>query len=183
MRTMNRLLFLLAAGLPSTSVIAAPQLNIACEVPMGSHVQYGSYPSERVQAQGAGLPEPAAHLTGPTTDGLTFLPTFVVNSDRTSVRVTWSETYSDVANRERSKSLGIPYCCAPPPSSTARVVLFSSEQISAVEASHGAATTLYSFFPNLGSAFISIHQHEPSGKSTRQLSLFSSCKYTWLSGK
>jgi hypothetical protein len=177
---MNHLLFLIAAGLSSTCAIAAPLLTIACEAPLGSHVQYGSYPSERVQAQGAGLPEPAARLTAPTPDGFTYLPTFVVDSDRTNLRVAWSETPSDAANRARSRSLGVPYCCAPPSSSKARVVLFSSEQISAVEVSRGAATTLYSFFPNLGTAFVSVHQHEPSGKSARQLSLFSSCKYIWV---
>lgn len=177
---MNQLLVLAALILVSTHVVAVPLLKIACEAPAGSHVQFGTYPSERVAANSAGLAEPAAHLSAPTPDGFTFLPTFLLDSDRRNVRIIWSETPSDVEARTRAEKIGVPYCCSPPPASRARVVMFSPEQISAVEVSPGSTTTLYSFFPNLGTAFVSIHGHEPSGKSSRQASLFASCKYTWI---
>lgn len=176
---MNQLYALVVAGTLSLPAIASPLVTIACEQPMGYRVRYGAPARERVQAEKEKLPEPTAHLTGPLNDGYTVNPTFIIDSSRRYLVVTWSEPATDVLLRERAKEFGVPYCCDPPANTRADIVMYSPDQISDVEVNSLGAVTAYSFFPRLGAVLSSTQWHEMSGKSSNQLSTFSKCEFTW----
>lgn len=174
---MKRSLAMLSLLAAPWSVYPAPLLVATCDAPKGTHVQFGSYTRERVQASSE-APEPAPRLTPAVPDGFTHLPTFTLRSSGKSLNVTWSEAPEDSQARRRALELGVRYCCDPPPPTNARVVSLSPAYVSAVESTPRGTISLYSLYPNLGMAFISVHAPEPSGKSVRQYSMFATCKFS-----
>lgn len=175
---MKRLLAVLSLLSASWSVYPAPRLIANCEAPKGTNVQFGSYARERMQADSAGTPEPAPRLTPAVPDGFTHLPTFTLHSSGKSLKVAWSETLGDAQAHRRNFELGVPSCCNPPSPTNARVVTLSPAYVSAVESTAHGATSLYSLYPNLGVAFISVHAPDATGKSVRQYSMVAVCKFS-----
>src|SRR5262249_62388564 len=68
----------------------------------------------------------------------------------------------------------------PPPVPTAEgtVVQFFTEQISAVQVDPWSILT-FSFFPKLGTAFISQHAISLASKNTHQVASFAHCEFSW----
>jgi hypothetical protein len=87
-------------------------------------------------------------LKEPEKNGYAALPTFVIDSNKKKVTVIWSELPKD---EEGKKGIETAWAIPPPPATDATVVLFTGDQISAIEADLWSITT-YSFFPKTGSA-------------------------------
>ncbi len=162
---------------------AEPLVTISCTAPKGHRVEYGASARERVQAENDRRPEPKPHLKGPTEDGYSMTPTFIVDSRKRKLTVVWSESAADAEHRTKAKELGVPYCCSPPAATDAEIVLFAPDQIAALQVMSPNGVKLYSFFPKLGVAFVSSQSHELSGKNTEQLSFFSTCEFAWARSK
>jgi hypothetical protein len=79
--------------------------------------------------------------------------------------------------RKRAKQFNMPMM-PPPPASDAIVVMFLKEQISAIEVEPWSIMT-YSFFPTLGTAFISNQGMVLGSKNTTQLATFARCEFSW----
>ncbi|MGB8598259.1 MAG: hypothetical protein WCD07_12840 [Burkholderiales bacterium] len=169
---------LVIAGLFWTPCLAEPLVTIACHEPKGSRMEYGASARERVRAEIDKKSEPKPQLRGPTKDGYDMNPTFVVDSGKKKLTVTWSESASDVKLRKQLKAANLP---APslPPTVEADIVLFEPDQISALQVTPPNAVTMYSFFPKLGTAFFTTQAHELSGKNSQQMSVFSACEFSW----
>jgi hypothetical protein len=131
---------------------AEPLVTISCEKPNGFNISYGTTLMERLDARQRKQPEPPPALRGPNKDGYAGTPTFVVDSNKKKMIITWAELPEDVELRKKAKELNIPQL--PPPAATeAYVVLFFDDHIIAVNAEPWSIMT-YSFFPTLGTAFI-----------------------------
>ncbi|MBI1174787.1 MAG: hypothetical protein GC139_05920 [Sideroxydans sp.] len=170
--------FLLACLVPSF-VVAEPLLTISCDTPKGSRMAYGVSIPERVEAEINKKPVPKAHLKGPIADGYLARPTFVVDSAKKKLTVVWSESASDLEQKKKSKELGVPYCCSPPPATSAEIIMFTPEQISALQVTAPYTATVYSFFPKLGTAFITTQGTDLGMNNSEQMSLFSTCEFSW----
>lgn len=170
--------FVLASLFPLLS-LAEPLVTISCHEPKGSRMEYGVSAREHVQAEKDKKPEPRPHLKGPTEDGYVENPTFIIDSDKKKLTVVWAESAPDAELRKKAKELGVPYCCSPPPAADANIVMFTSDQISALQVNPPNAVTAYSFFPKLGTAFFTTQEHELSGKNSTQMSVFSACEFSW----
>ena len=175
---MNRFGLLVIAGLLWTPCLAEPLVTISCHEPKGSRMEYGASARERVRAEIDKKSEPKPQLRGPTKDGYDMNPTFIVDSGKKKLTVTWSESASDVELRKKLKAANLP---APslPPTAEADIVLFEPDQISALQVTPPNAVTVYSFFPKLGTAFFTTQAHELSGKNSQQMSVFSACEFSW----
>jgi hypothetical protein len=156
---------------------AEPLVTISCDKPKGFNIAYGTTLVERADAREKKQPEPPPKLRGPTEDGYVGTPTFVIDSNKEKMTVIWAEPPEDVELRKRAKELNLPQL-PPPPAAEATVVLFFSEQISAVEVEPWSITT-YSFFPTLRTAFIGQQAMQPGSKSTTQLATFAHCEFSW----
>jgi hypothetical protein len=175
---MNRIGLLVIAGLNWTPCLADPLVTITCNEPRGTSMEYGTSVQERVHAETNKKPEPKPQLRGPTINSLVMKPTFVVDSGKKKLTVIWSESVSDIELRRKLKSANLPTLSLPP-STEADIVLFGSNQISALEVTPPNVVAVYSFFPKLGVAFITTQAHQLSGKDTQQISTFSDCIFSW----
>ena len=156
---------------------AEPLVTISCDKPKGFNIAYGTTLSERAQAREKNQPEPPPRLRGPTEDGHAGTPTFVIDSNKQKMTVIWAELPEDVELRKRAKELNLPPI-PPPPATDATVVLFFTEQISAIEVEPWSIMT-YSFFPTLGKAFIGQQVMQPGSKEITQFATFTHCEFSW----
>ena len=179
---MKRLGLILVAALTSTPCRAEPLVTVACDEPKGTRMEYGASARERARAEVDRKTESKPQLRGPTKDGYDMKPTFVVDSAKKKLTVTWAESASDAKLRKDLKTANLP---APslPPAAEADIVLFVPDQISAIQVISPNAVTVYSFFPKLGTAFFTTQAHELSGKNTQQMSVFSVCQFSWSSSR
>ena len=176
---MNHFGALLLASLYSTLSFAGPLVTISCPEPKGFNMEYGASPGERVKAEMDKKAEPKPSLKGPIKDGYLMNPTFVIDSSKKKITVIWSESATDLELRKKLKAANLPAPQSPPPSAEADIVLFTPEQISALQVIVPNAVAVYSFFPKLGAAFFTTQSLELSGKNTRVTSVFSACTYSW----
>jgi hypothetical protein len=156
---------------------AGPMLTISCDKPNGFNIAYGVSFAARVEAEQKNQPEPSPALTGPNKDGYSGKPTFIIDSNRTKMTVVWAELPEDIQLRKQAKELGIPQM-PPPPASDATVVGFMEQQISAIEVEPWSIKT-YSFFPKMGTAFISQQWMDMGLKDSRQMATFARCEFSW----
>lgn len=170
--------FLLVCLAPSLS-FAAPLVTILCDIPKGSQTEYGVSSFERVQAKMDNKPLPKSHLKGPKVSGYEEKPTFIVDSGKKELAVIWSESATELNQKKKAKELGMPYCCSPNPISEAKIVTFTPDHISAIEITQPQAVTMYSFFPKLGTAFITSQGIDVFGMNASQGSFFSTCEFSW----
>jgi hypothetical protein len=164
-----------AAGLAKAN--AEPLVTISCEKPAGFSIQYGTPLTERVWAERNKQPEPQPTLRGPTKDGFSRKPTFVIDSDRKNMTVIWAESPDDVEERKARKELKLPPI-PPPPATEAIIVSFITGQISAIEAEPWSIMT-YSFFPTFGTVFIAGQFFDIAQKDTTQIATFARCEFSW----
>src|SRR5215467_9878882 len=87
---------MVACAVASAKANAEPMLTISCEEPKGSSIEYGSTPAERIAADQKKEPRPSPTLRGPTEDGYSRKPTFVIDSDEKNVTVIWAESREDI---------------------------------------------------------------------------------------
>lgn len=141
-------------------------------------MEYGASLHERARAEIDKKPESKPQLRGPIKNGYDMKPTFVVDSDRKRVTVTWAESEADAKARQYAKAKKLPY-----PSllsaTEATIILFTSDHIAAIQVHSPTGVTVYSFFPKLGTAFITTQGNQPSGKDTQQSAFFATCSYSW----
>ena len=160
---------------PSAS--AEPQVTISCDKPNGVSIAYGASLQERLEAREKNQPEPPPALKEPTKNGYAALPTFFIDSNRKKMTVIWTKPPEDAEARKVDKErdlLTIP----PPPATEATVVLFTDDQISAIETDLWSIMT-YSFFPKIGTAFIGQQAMQPGTKSVMQIATFAHCQFSW----
>jgi hypothetical protein len=166
-----------ACTYPTTKAAAEPLVTISCEKPNGINISYGASLQERVEAKEKNQPEPPPTLKEPTKDGYAALPTFIVDSNKKKMTVIWSELREDAEARKVLKDLSLPMI-PPPPATDATVVLFTDDQISAIETDLWSIMT-YSFFPKLGTAFIGQQAMQPVTKGATELATFAQCQFSW----
>jgi len=159
------------------SADAEPLVTISCDKPNGFSIAYGASFFDRVEASQKTQPEPAPALKGPTKDGYSGTPTFVIDSNRQKMTIIWAELREDVELRKKAKELNIPQT-PPPPATEATVVQLFDDQISAIEVEPWSIMT-YSFFPKLGTAFISQQTMDLGFKNTQQMATFAHCEFSW----
>ena len=156
---------------------AEPLVTISCDKPNGVSITYGTSLQERVEAREKNQPEPPPALKEPTKNGYAALPTFFIDSNRKKMTVIWTKPPEDAEARKVDKErdlLTIP----PPPATEATVVLFTDDQISAIETDLWSIMT-YSFFPKIGTAFIGQQAMQPGTKSVMQIATFAHCQFSW----
>lgn len=168
---------MLACAVAFAKANAEPMLTISCDKPEGFNIEYGTTLMQRFEASQKKQPEPQPALSGPNKDGYVGKPTFVIDSNR-NVTVIWAELPEDVELRKRAKELNLPQM-PPPPAKEATIVWFSSEQISAIQVDASSVMT-YSFFPTLGTAFISQQYVELGSKTAIEMATFAHCEFSWL---
>src|SRR5262249_4373946 len=156
---------------------AEPLVTISCEKPDGVSISYGSSLQERVEAREKNQPEPLPTLNEPAKNGYAALPTFVIDSNRKKMTVIWTELPEDAEARKVAKERNL-LTIPTPPATDATVVLFTDDQISAIETDLWSIMT-YSFFPKIGSAFIGQQAMQPGTKSAIELATFAHCQFSW----
>ena len=157
---------------------AEPLLTVWCEKPEGVSMAYGVSLNDRTNAAApnqSGRVEPS--LKGPTKDAYRGKPTFVIDSNKKNISISWTELPEDVGLQKQAKEAGLPQL-PPVPVAEGTVVQFSSEQISAVQTAPWSIMT-FSFFPNLGIAFISQQAINLASKNTHQVASFAHCEFSW----
>ncbi|MBI3902551.1 MAG: hypothetical protein HY306_06355 [Nitrosomonadales bacterium] len=180
---MNQLYIFIIASLITTLSFAEPLVIITCHEPMGSSMEYGVSSFERVQAAIDKKQKPTkSHFKEAIKNGYERKPTFIIGSDKKKATIVWAESAEEAKQRELAKSVNVPYCCSPSPATDANIVMFTPDQISALQVDTGIVT-LYSFFPKLGTVFIASQYTEPSGKNSTQLSTFAECEFAWNSSQ
>jgi hypothetical protein len=172
------LLCAVLAILLSPNAVAEPLVTISCERPEGVSMAYGVSLAERMNASGgsqSGKVEPS--LKGPTKDGYRGKPTFVIDSDKKSVTISWTEFPEDPELLKQAKEAGLPHL-PPVPAARGNIVQFFDEQISAVQADPWSIMT-FSFVPKLGVAFINQQAISLASKNTHQVASFARCEFSW----
>lgn len=155
---------------------AEPLVTISCDMPKGFNIKYGASSSEHNEARLKNLPQPLPKLSGPNEDGYLSKPIFVIDANKKDVTVVWAELPRDIALRKQIKKLNLPPL-PPPPVSSATVVSFMPDQISAIDAGPSSITT-YSFFPRLGTVFIGDQSMNFESDAT-ELATFAHCEFSW----
>jgi hypothetical protein len=157
-------------------VMAEPLLTISCPAPRGTSVLYGVSNLADMKAGIDHTPRPAPTYRS-TPDELLFKPTFVLDSNKKNITVVYAEREKDVKLRESTTEVG-----AIPPSLPAAesvdVLLYTRSLISATKVSFWGVT-LYSFYPELGSVFITTQGIDTYLKDGSQVSTFATCTFTW----
>jgi len=171
-------LTLLACVFPLLSV-ADPVVTISCDTPKGSSMEYGESSYARVQSAIDKKPVPKSGLVVNKADGYEERPTFIINSTKKKLIVTWAESEDELNQRKQAKEVGVPYCCSPNPTSEAGVVIFTPDHISAIGITPPYVITVYSFFPKLGTMFVTDQGTDVFGKNSSQHSFFATCTYSW----
>jgi hypothetical protein len=162
----------------SSNAKAEPLVTISCEKPEGVSMAYGVSLAERMNAPAGGQSgkiEPS--LKGPTKDEYRGKPTFVIDSDKKNVLISWTEFPEDPELQKQAKESGLPHL-PPVPAARGSIVGFFDEQISAVQAEPWSIMT-FSFFPKLGIAFISQQAISLASKNTHQVASFARCEFSW----
>jgi hypothetical protein len=162
-----------------SKVSAEPLVTISCEKPNGVSISYGTPLQERLEAKEKNQPEQPPTLKEPEKSGYAALPTFVIDSNKKKVTVIWSELPKD---EEGKKGIERAWTIPPPPATDATVVLFTDDQISAIEADLWSITT-YSFFPKTGSAFIGQQATQPGTKNAIEVATFAHCQFSFSNQK
>ena len=158
--------------------IAEPLVTISCEKPEGVSMAYGVSLTDRMNASAtsqSGKIEPS--LKGPTKDAYRGKPTFVIDSNKKNITISWTEFPEDPELQKQAKESGLPQL-PPVPAAEGIVVQFSPEQVSAVQVDPWSIMT-FSFFPKLGIAFISQQAIDLASKNTHQAALFAHCDFSW----
>ena len=162
----------------SSKTFAEPLVTISCEKPEGVSMSYGVSLTDRMNAPAnshSGQIEPS--LKGPTKDGYRGKPTFVVDSNKKNITISWTELPEDAELQKQAKAAGLPQI-PPVPAAEGTVVQFFTEQISAVQVDPWSIMT-FSFFPKLGTTFISQQAIDLASKNTHQAALFAHCEFSW----
>lgn len=162
----------------SPKAFAEPLVTISCEKPEGVSTAYGVSLTDRMNAPAnsqSGKIEPS--LKGPTKDGYRGKPTFVIDSDKKNITISWTELPEDAELQKQAKAAGLPQI-PPVPAAEGTVVQFFTEQISAVQVDPWSIMT-FSFFPKLGTTFISQQAIDLASKNTHQAALFAHCEFSW----
>jgi hypothetical protein len=162
----------------SPRAIAEPLVTISCEKPEGVSMAYGVSLTERMNGSAnsqSGKIEPS--LKGPTKDGYRGKPTFVIDSNKKNITIAWTEFPEDPELQKQAKEAGLPQL-PPVPAAEGTVVQFFAELISAVQVDPWSIMT-FSFFPKLGTAFISQQAISLASKNTHQAALFAHCEFSW----
>jgi hypothetical protein len=177
--SVTAILMLAYIGIPRAN--AEPLVTISCDKPNGVSITYGAPLQERVEAREKNQPEPPPTLKEPTKNGYAALPTFFIDSKRKKMTVTWMKLPEDAEARKVAKERGL-LTIPPPPATEATVVLFTDDQISAIETDLWSIMT-YSFFPKIGTAFIGQQAMQPGTKSAMEIATFAHCQFSWTNSK
>src|SRR4030095_4514332 len=89
--------------------IAEPLVTISCEKPEGVSMAYGVSLTDRMNASAnnqSGNIKPS--LKGPTKDGYRGKPTFVIDSNKKSITISWTELPEDAQLQKQAKEAGLP---------------------------------------------------------------------------
>ncbi|HEY0723234.1 MAG TPA: hypothetical protein VGD41_04450 [Pyrinomonadaceae bacterium] len=163
----------------SPNASAEPLLTISCEKPEGVSMAYGVSLADRMSAPAGGQSgkvEPS--LKGPTKDEYRGKPTFVIDSDKKTIGISWTEFPEDPELLKQAKESGLPHL-PPVPAARGSIVEFFDEQISAVQAEPWSIMT-FSFFPKLGMAYINQQAISLASKNTHQVASFARCQFSWM---
>lgn len=168
----------LAILLSSSPGFAAPLLTITCHEPKGRRVEYGVFPEEYVDAKvkAKAVPKPTLREDADGYSGVH--PTFIIDSLRPkSMTVLWGDSAQFDEAKGAARSLSIPV--QPPAAREATILLFSDDQISAIEVGP-QNVAVHSFFPKLGTAYFSNHANLHFGGSwSESQSLSAPCEFGW----
>jgi len=161
----------------SRQATAEPLITISCKKPEGVSMAYGVSLDDRMNASASSQSKIEPSLKGPAKDAYRGKPTFVIDSNKKNISISWTELPEDVGLQKQARDAGLPQL-PPVPVAEGTVVQFSSEQISAVQTAPWSIMT-FSFFPNLGIAFISQQAINLASKNTHQVASFAHCEFSW----
>jgi len=178
-------LLVAVAVLALTCIVTVPKadagslVTISCDKPSGFSMEYGISPFDSLRARMNNEPEPTKPtLKGPKEDSLSIKPTFVIDSNKKKITIIWSELAEDAASRKKAKEeAGFPQIPSAP-AADGVIVQFLREKISAIQ-TEPWSTMMYSFFPTIGTAFISVQYVVVGTKDTIQMAYFAHCDFSW----
>lgn len=155
---------------------ASPVLTITCHDLKGSTLHYGVPFSERLHAKinGENLPDP--HIVGPQADGYDNALTIVVDSTaRRKMTIVWNESEATQKVRANAKKIGMDMI--PPSVQEAEIVSVNRDMFAALVNDDPQGVALYTFFPKLGTMFLTTHGELPDGTDTVMTSVRGACEF------
>jgi hypothetical protein len=177
---MSRALFvfvLTAACVLPVNALATPILTITCHDLKGTSLHYGVPFWERVQAKTQKQPMPLPHVTGPERDGYDNTLTIVVDSaSPRKMTIVWNESAETQKLRADAKKNGIDMI--PPTVAEAQIVAVNRDMFVALIADDPQGASLYTFYPKLGSVFISTQGEIPDATDSVMTSVRGSCEFS-----
>jgi len=173
---MKRVALFAAACLPIAAT-ASPILTITCHDMKGSTLHYGVPFWERVDAKVNKKPMPSPHIVGPKDDRYDNTLTIVIDSaDRRKMTIVWNESEATQKVRADAKKLGMDMI--PPTVVDAEIVSVQPDMFAATVADDPQGVAIYTFFPKLGTAFITTHGEIPDGTDTVMTSVRGACEFS-----
>jgi hypothetical protein len=156
---------------------AHPILTITCHDLKGSTLHYGVPFWERVHAKTNNEKAPEPHIVGPKDDGYDNTLTIVVDSaSRSKMTIVWNESPATQKVRADAKKNGIDMI--PPSVEEAQIVSVNRDMFSAMVEGDPQGISLYTFFPKLGTAFITNHSEIPDGTDTVMTAVRGACEFS-----
>lgn len=177
---MNRIAVIVAiatcTGL-SVGAQASPILTITCHDLKGSSLHYGVPFWERVHAKANNEKVPAPHIVGPKDDGYDNTLTIVVDSaSPRKMTIVWNESAATQKVRTEAKKNGMDMI--PPTVNEAQIVSVNRDMFAALGGGDPQGISLYTFFPRLGTAFITTHGEIPDGTDTVMTGVRGACEFS-----
>lgn len=156
---------------------ASPVLTITCHDLKGSTLHYGVPFWERTRAELDHKQAPSPHIVGPKEDGYDNSLTIVVDSaSPRSMTIVWNESAATRKLRADAASAGIEM--APPTVVDAQIVAVHPDMVAALVNWDPQSVALYTFFPKLGTAFISTQGEIPDGTDSVMTSVRAACEFS-----
>lgn len=157
--------------------LASPVLTITCHDLKGSTLHYGVPFLERLHAEMNHEKTPGPRVVGPIDDGYDNTLAIVVDSaSRRKMTVVWNESAATRKLRAEAKKNGMDMI--PPVVQEARIVSVNPDMIAAVVDGDPQGISLYTFFPKLGTAFLTSHGELPDGTDTVMTSVRGACEFS-----
>lgn len=157
--------------------MASPILTITCHDLKGSSLHYGVPFWQRVDAKVNSKKAPEPHIVGPEDDGYDNTLTIIVDSaSPRKMSIVWNESAETQKVRANAKKSGIDMI--PPSVDEAQIISVNRDMFTAMVDGDPQGVRLYTFFPKLGTAFITTHGEIPDGTDTVMTSVRGACEFS-----
>jgi hypothetical protein len=177
---MNRIALIVAltcTALLPVRASASPLLTITCHDLKGSTLHYGVPFGERIHAKLEHQQMPEPHIVGPKDDSYDNTLTIVVDSaSPRKMTIVWNESAATQKVRAEAKKIGMDMI--PPTVNEARIVSVNPDMFAAIVEGAPQGISLYTFFPSLGTVFLTSHGEIPDGTDAVMTSVRGACQFS-----